>query len=1166
MPKSTSATRLNIRYLDDEVMLTKTHAWTWVSVPLQSYEFLTYDDRVSLALQMTSALSALVTSTQDPVDVHLRVIRKPLNVASWERQLESRVDTWGPAPGWNRYREEMAKHLRTFQFERKLVYLGVCLGPRKGKGSAQFSSTSSELLAPMEKVTQFLSSFSVSPDDVISEAEIEAWAVRARDVRRTLGQSAIHAVPARNDEIADLIAYPLWPGLRKPPSSLTGARTWGPGEVRALTSGIVVNQRRWIEVEQVTPTGDVETGFGATLCVSRFPDVLRYPEVEPWIHFISSTGLPVDFSLRMQVVPSQKVKKDISKKLADARDQASNIAGSGSSMPLNIREQLEVATALEYQIDKDRMPWLYGRHRLNVYGNSPEELTANAKSVIEAYRDLSIDISWPTGDQFDLMLESIPGGPIATRAYYQRQELPIIGGGMATATSEVGDRRVSKAGWIGPYLGYTTSRVVNPVFFSPHVAMSRNQSPGVAITGAPGGGKALALDTPVPTPTGWSTMGEIRVGDQVLDENGTPCTVLEATSVMTDRPCFRFTFADGTTLTADAQHQWAVAIHGYDPDKHPEIPAAEETPVYAAFPTARTETIHSLITAASSETHSPEGFKSQHAPSAVSLLINGEEKILTYWPTSAFHSRNDSVERNHGLRIMTSEAIFALLQDGNPRNVFVPVAKALQLPDQELPIEPYAFGLRIAGREDSPPPVAGIPLPYLRASLHQRRALWEALTTTRLGGDIGRSSGRLTFASREMARDVRALAISLGIQASVAQSPEGFCVIFAEYPTEGLALNKIVSVERIESVPVRCIMVDSPSHLFLAGETMIPTHNSFLAFTLAYQMAVQGVWTIYIDPKADAKPMGQLPGLPNPRVFDLRDGNDGILDPFSLGEQRSESTLLALETLRLLLGGSVSEEREEALLNAVEVVASQPEPSLTKVVDVLLSNTESTGARNLGTVLKTIRDLPFARLCFAPTGGARIRPEDGLTVVTLLGLDLPAASTRPDDYSYENRLAVSVMYLLTRYARQLMLSMDKSHPKAICIDEAWAITTTPQGAKLIPEIARMGRSHNTALVLVSQNAGDLMSEAVTNSISTKFAYRSTDSKEISDVLDLFGIAQDQNYGQAIRGLRNGECLMRDIDGRVSRVQVDSWEKNLWETFNTNPETRGKGTTAGDGGE
>lgn len=38
--------------------------------------------------------------------------------------------------------------------------------------------------------------------------------------------------------------------------------------------------------------------------------------------------------------------------------------------------------------------------------------------------------------------------------------------------------------------------------------------------------------------------------------------------------------------------------------------------------------------------------------------------------------------------------------------------------------------------------------------------------------------------------------------------------------------RRIVNVEPVESVPVRCIEVDSPNHLYLAGEAMIPTHNS----------------------------------------------------------------------------------------------------------------------------------------------------------------------------------------------------------------------------------------------------------------------------------------------------------------------------------------------------
>src|SRR3954449_12366835 len=50
-------------------------------------------------------------------------------------------------------------------------------------------------------------------------------------------------------------------------------------------------------------------------------------------------------------------------------------------------------------------------------------------------------------------------------------------------------------------------------------------------------GKALALETWVPTPSGWTTMGAIEVGDEVFDERGVPCRVVAATDVMVGRPC-----------------------------------------------------------------------------------------------------------------------------------------------------------------------------------------------------------------------------------------------------------------------------------------------------------------------------------------------------------------------------------------------------------------------------------------------------------------------------------------------------------------------------------------------------------------------------------------------------------------------------------------------------
>jgi hypothetical protein len=84
-----------------------------------------------------------------------------------------------------------------------------------------------------------------------------------------------------------------------------------------------------------------------------------------------------------------------------------------------------------------------------------------------------------------------------------------------------------------------------------------------------------------------------------------------------------------------------------------------------------------------------------------------------------------------------------------------------------------------------------------------------------------------------------------------------------------------------------------------------------------------------------------------------------------------------------------------------------------------------------------------------------------------------------------------------------------------------------------------------------------MEESVTNSLSTKFAFRSTIPAEVDSVMDLFGLAKDQGFQASVRNLGNGQCLMQDVDGRVAAIQIDNWDKKLMETFDTNPETRGK---------
>lgn len=1237
--------QLPVVYIDDEIVLSNSHAWTYVRIPVASYEFLTQSARETLAIQLAMAMAQLVSSSQETVSVHLKVTHRPFDTFQWETDLDRQVTKWGPKPGWGEYRDRMADYVDRNQFQTKDVHLGVCLGPRAGKGSPRSSSADGNgwlaaLVEPFKRSADKLGGSVGLDDPVVPAWELTEWRRRAVDVRRVLRQSAVKAVPVPGHEVARLVARPWFPNMEQPPVTAVPSRPWGPGDITSLFAGTVVERHRWVEVTQPGFDGELMTGYAATLAVSRFPDVLHYPDAEPWIHFAEMLPVDVDFSTRMEIVPAMKVKKDIDKRLADAKDQAGHIASTpGASVPLKVREQLEVATVLEYQIDKSRDPWAYARHRITVTAGTPEELAASAKTIIEKYNELGIDVSWPSGEQYPLLQETIPGEQVRSTAYYQRQELITVAGGMPHASGLVGDQPIQgvdgrSQGWVGPYIGYSISRELLPVFFSPHVAIAKNRAPGVAVVGPPGGGKALALDTPLPTPTGWVVMGDVQVGDELFDETGQVCTVTHVTGVFTDHDCYEVEFDDGSVITADADHRWLTNTTPSAGSRNAipaDIAAAVVAEIDAVLAVTDPETTAPLadllvfVPGGPGEPGIPAAVTAALQASSVTPAVgaNGEPvwSVRDVLVAVREHLTGQPI-RDAGVPLVRTTRelhdTYANKTPGGSGAYTIPVTQPIQLPNADVPVDPYLFGVwltsGVAARPEITtgrtvvldvfhralanqpgmvftsdargfttyalpgllPALTGlnvindkhIPMAFLRASEAQRRAVLQGMVDA--DGHTTDGNTTITFMNKQLTNDVRELIHSLGMTSTIETTRailtqengtetdcgEQHTITFQHNPTTQPTDRVITNIRPVTPVPVRCITVNSPSHLYLAGNTFIPTHNTFFALTMTYQMAAQGVWTIYIDPKADAKELAKLPGLGNSRVFDLAHGNDGILDPFSLVGTKSERTLLAVETIKLLLGGEISSGREEVILEAVERVAQHPNPSLNMVVEELL-RLDHPEAGPTGRMLRTIREMPFARLCFAPTSGASISPEDGLTIITLIGLDLPGADTPRDQYTYGNRLAVAVMYLLTTYTRQLMLNMNKSHPKAIVIDEAWAITATPQGAKLVPEIARMGRSHNTVLVLVSQNAADLSSTAVANSITTKFAFRATHPNEIADVLKLFDLEDNPAYYTDMQSLRNGQCLMYDVDGRVAAIQIDNWNEEQQRAFDTNPETRGK---------
>lgn len=69
-------------------------------------------------------------------------------------------------------------------------------------------------------------------------------------------------------------------------------------------------------------------------------------------------------------------------------------------------------------------------------------------------------------------------------------------------------------------------------------------------------GKALDLDTRIPTPYGDKKMSDIHVGDYVFDDKGNPTMVTYESPIYYNHDCYKVIFDDGEEIIADADHNW----------------------------------------------------------------------------------------------------------------------------------------------------------------------------------------------------------------------------------------------------------------------------------------------------------------------------------------------------------------------------------------------------------------------------------------------------------------------------------------------------------------------------------------------------------------------------------------------------------------------------------
>jgi deoxycytidine triphosphate deaminase len=346
-------------------------------------------------------------------------------------------------------------------------------------------------------------------------------------------------------------------------------------------------------------------------------------------------------------------------------------------------------------------------------------------------------------------------------------------------------------------------------------------------------GKALALDTPIPTPTGWKLMDQLHIGDLVFDEHGRPTAIIDATDILTGRECREVVFSDGTSLVCDLEHQWEVQTK-YD-RKRGSSRVLTTREMEGRLHVAQHEYAFHVDRAAPVQ-YSPK-YQSVDPYVLGAWLGDGTSTTAEITTVDAPILR-ELEHAGYAVRPATGPLAFRVGGAGQTRDARTGRYCANSSFNSEL------RRLGLLGDKH-------IPTAYLQGSVAQRRALLEGLMDTDgYVDEIGRCE--LTTVQPYLADQYFELVASLGHRPKLAVKAAwlngmncGPKYEIAFTPSEPvfrlprkLARQKrsgafrrgraITEIRRVDSVPVRCIQVASPRGLYLATRSFIPTHNSSL--------------------------------------------------------------------------------------------------------------------------------------------------------------------------------------------------------------------------------------------------------------------------------------------------------------------------------------------------
>ena len=380
-------------------------------------------------------------------------------------------------------------------------------------------------------------------------------------------------------------------------------------------------------------------------------------------------------------------------------------------------------------------------------------------------------------------------------------------------------------------------------------------------------GKALSLDTPIPTPDGWKKMEDIHPGSYVYGRDGQPVKVLIESEIF-HKQMYRITFDDGSSVKASADHIWTVKTKNTsrtarrplkDPNRWLINHEARDNGGFVD------RTTRELAGDYARDRKDRKGIEYKYRVPAAGPVTYSEQNLpVDPYTFGVWLGDGTSVaakmtcgedDLQEMISILEGEGHRCSVRRHEGRAPTISLDKKEHGKHNEL-----LDGLRAAGVYAN----KHIPDVYLRSSIEQRWALLQGLMDT--DGTVSKAGQcEFTQKSEQLSRDVLELIRSLGIKASMKEK-HAICngkdagtvyrINFytdAQHPCFRLSRKRarlkerlanranaksIVKIEEIETEPSKCIAVDSPDHLYLCSEGFTATHNTTLIAGIAWAVAI----------------------------------------------------------------------------------------------------------------------------------------------------------------------------------------------------------------------------------------------------------------------------------------------------------------------------------------